>query len=238
MTSSSPEATLDGSYAALAAEYYDAKRHPTSANFRWASERLLERLLPHPPGRSLCEVGAGDSALAAWLAKRRHPLTNLLLTDASAAMLAYSERWARDGARLAVAPATALPVSDESLDLIVASLADPYDESAWWSEVSRVLTPSGRVVLTTPAIGWARAFRHGANEPTASARFVRADGKVVDVPSHIREPADERILIADAGLRLVAEDAVRRTELMAPVSHKLDMIAPQDPVVVAYVVAR
>ncbi len=226
------------SYATLAVEYYDPQRHPTCANFRWASERLLERLVPDPPGAWLCEAGAGDSALAAVLAGRDAPLRDVLITDDSAEMLEHSRRWEGRGARLAVAPATALPVGDGSVDLLVASLADPYDDEAWWREAARVLAPEGRVVLTTPAATWAGAFRASAKEPAASARFVLADGTVVDVPSLVRSPAEERALIATAGLRVVAEHAISRAEILLPVSPKLDALAPGDPVVMGYVARR
>jgi SAM-dependent methyltransferase len=226
---------VDGTYDALAAEYYDVERHPTCANFRWGSERLLERVVPGPPDGLICEVGAGDSVLAALLARKGHSLAGLLLTDASLAMLMYSKRWADQGARLEVAAASALPVRDGSVDLLVASLGDPFDCQSWWAEAARVLAPRGQVVLTTPAAGWATGFRGAVDEPSASARFVLADGAVVDVPSYVREPDQERMLIAGAGLRVTAEDAVLRSDLPTPVSAKLDWLAPEDPVVFAYV---
>ena len=227
-----------GAYTVLAEEYYDAVRHPTCANFRWASDRLLERLVPNPVGASLCEVGAGDSALAALLTARGESVNSLLITDSSAEMLAHSAKWEQRGARLAVAVAASLPVADASIDLLVAALADPYDDEAWWTEASRVLTSEGRVVLTTPAATWAERFRATADEPFASARFVLADGSVVDVPSLVRESAKERALIAAAGLRVIVEDAIERAELRSPVSSKLDALGPRDPVVVGYLAGR
>jgi SAM-dependent methyltransferase len=186
----------------------------------------------------MCEVGAGDSLLAGWLVRQGYNLTGLLVTDASPSMLAYSGRWADRGASLAVAHASDLPVADGSLDLLVASLADPYDDSAWWSEASRVLAPTGSIVLTTPSIGWASAFREAAGEPSLCARFLRSDGTTVDMPSQVRHAGDERKLISDAGLRLVAEDAIRRGELASPVSPKLDVVAADDTIVVGYVATQ
>jgi ubiquinone/menaquinone biosynthesis C-methylase UbiE len=222
-------------YAPIADEYYDAIRHPTCADFRWASDRLLDRVLPAPPGRSLCDVGAGDSALAGWLARNGLPISGLLLFDASHEMLVQSQRWVGAGAIAEVADARALPVADRSLELVVASLADPFDDFSWWKEVRRVLAGNGRVVVTTPAVGWATKFRKSANEPSDYARFVKRNGSFVDVPSYVRAPADERELISSAGLRVLAQEGITRGDFPHPVSAKLEVLLPDDPVVVAYV---
>jgi hypothetical protein len=229
--------TLGRAYDALASEYYDTVLHPTCADFRWGSNALLEELLPHPAGRSICEVGAGDSLVAAWLQRYRRSLDGLFLTDESAQMLAHSRRWEQHGARTAIARADALPVRDGSVDLLVGSLADPYDNQAWWREARRVVSSVGRVVLTTPSFAWASRFRPSAHEPRDTARFVLRDGAVVDVPSLVREPAAERALIASVGLHVLAEYAITYGELPTPTSPKLESLSESDPVVVGYVAA-
>jgi hypothetical protein len=225
-------------YGALAAEYYDAELHPTCANFRWASDRLLDRLLPRSPGRVLCDVGAGDSALAGWLDRNMYPIEGLLLVDDSADMLAHSAQWVDAGAVAMLADASELPVESRSIDLLVASLADPFDNLAWWLEVDRVLTTGGNALVTLPAHGWATRFRVAADEPSDGARFLTRTGCRVDMPSHVRPRADEMELIERAGLRVVAEEQIRRVEVPPPVSPKLDLLDPNDAVVVAYMVAR
>jgi hypothetical protein len=117
-------------YAIVASEYYDRERHPTCADFRWASDRLLGRLMPESPAGLLCDVGAGDSALAAWLLRHGTDLAGICLFDTSSEMLAHSARWVARGATADVACAEALPIADGGADLVVASLADPYDTAS------------------------------------------------------------------------------------------------------------
>jgi SAM-dependent methyltransferase len=225
-------------YSALAAEYYDADLHPTCANFRWASDRLLDRLLLWPPGRYLCDVGAGDSALASWLDRNGHSVEGVRLFDDSVEMLAHSARWVRAGAVATRAAASELPLESSCVDLLVASLADPFNDLAWWREVERVLASDGRALVTLPAAGWARRFRANAGEPSERARFLTRDGLWIDVPSHVCSRAKELELIDQAGLRVVGEGQIVREEIPAPVSPKLQVLDAADAVVVAYLVAR
>lgn len=225
------------SYSALAAEYYDSRRHPTCSNFRWASDRLLRRLLPNCAGSLLCEVGAGDSALAAILCERGQSLSNLLITDASAGMLEHSRRWYRGGAQLALARASSLPLADGSVDLVVASLADAYNNEQWWPEVGRVLSAAGRAIMTTPTHSWATAFRTATGQPMNVARFDLVSGTSVDVPSWVREPAAERALIHASGMRVVEQEAMVRRDFPSSISPKIHALEPDTPVVMAYVVA-
>jgi SAM-dependent methyltransferase len=224
------------SYERVAAEYYDPVRHPTCANFRAASASLLERLTPDVSPGHCCEVGAGDSLLADLLWRRHRDVEGLLITDAGPRMLNYSRRWAERGARLATARASELPVPDESFSLVVASLADPYDEGSLWKEVARVLTSGGRCVLTTPAVGWARRFRPDSSR--AAAEFQLRDGSVVNLPSHVRSLQDERDLIEGSGLRLVAEDSISLSALDGPISGKLHVLRPDEAVVDGFVALK
>ena len=66
-------------------------------------------------------------------------------------MLAHSKRWIDAGAIPVVSDARNLPLENGTVDLLVASLADPFDDFEWWLEVARVLAPEGKAVVTTPA---------------------------------------------------------------------------------------
>lgn len=225
--------TVVSSYDELAAEYYDSARHPTCANFRQASQTLLQRLTPDLPAERSCEVGAGDSLLAALLASRQRCVSGLLLTDACAGMLQYSRRWQQCGAKLAVAPAAKLPLPDRSLLLLVASLADPYDNDAFWLEVARVLAPGGQCLLTAPSWDWGRRFR-SIGQPLELAQFELADGRTVAVRSYLRPPPRQRDLIEGHGLRVLHEEGIVLEAIPAPVSRKLLVLNADDPVVTAY----
>jgi SAM-dependent methyltransferase len=235
VTSGCAQARL-GSYDGLAAEYYDAARHPTCANFRQGSEQLLERLIPDVAPERSCEIGAGDSLLAALLVRRGHDVRGVLLTDASAAMLEHSRRWERLGATLNVAEAHQLPVAAGSLDLLVASLGDPYDDESFWSEVARVLARRGRCVLTTPSWTWATRFRSDGVRPD-EAEFELRDGARLTVRSLIRTVEEQRVLIERQRLLVLEQHAVPAAAIEEPVSPKLRVLAPDEPVVVGYVVA-
>jgi SAM-dependent methyltransferase len=223
-------------YDALAAEYYDSVQHPTCANFREASRALIEMMVP-AGARECCEVGAGDSLFAEVAVSRHGDAERLLLTDASFAMLEYSRRWQRHGAQLTVACASDLPVQDRSLQLVVASLGDPYDKDKFWREVARVLVPVGCCLLTTPSWEWAQRYRRGGARIDL-AEFELADGRTVTAPSSIRHPTDERALIERHGLSVVREASVPLKEIRGPVSRKLGMLDPADPVVIGYLVTR
>jgi SAM-dependent methyltransferase len=226
------------SYTAIASEYYDPERHPTCADFRSASDRLLNRLMSDSPTGWLCDVGAGDSALASWLTRHGQDVAGIHLFDASPEMLAHSARWIARGATAEVARADALPAPDRSVDLIVASLADPYDNASWWQEVSRILAPDGQLLLTAPSLAWASSFRTNAGEHADRARFVTRTGLCLDLPSYVRDADDERVLIEEVGLRVAQIASVSRAQLAGSVSPKLNHLAPEAPVFVGYRVIR
>lgn len=224
------------SYDAVASEYYDPVRHPTCDNFREASRALIELMAPGDISKC-CEVGAGDSILAEVAVRRHGNANGLLLTDASASMLQHSSRWQRHGARLAVARADHLPVRDGELQLIVASLADPYDDDAFWYEVARVLGGGGFCLLTTPSWEWVQSFRTGGR-PLDVAEFKLADGEVVSVRSFIRHPSDEHTLIERHGFRVVGEAAIALEKIRGPLSKKLKLLGSGSPVVIGYLATR
>lgn len=232
MSEAAPDLSRSG-YAALAAEYYDAGRHPTCAAFREASRQLLEHLLPPAPLVSRAvEVGSGASLLAEIVSDRGQPLDGLVLTDQSPGMLEHSRHWATLGCALELAAADDLPAASGTVALLVASLADPYDDDAFWQEVRRVLAPGGRAIVTTPSWIWASRFRvNGA--PPDRARFVLASGDVLDVPSLVRPPAHELELIQRHGLHEQRMLSVSRGELSTS-APKLDVLDASDAVVTAH----
>jgi SAM-dependent methyltransferase len=228
---------LLSSYGRVASEYYDIRRHPTCANFRQASRLLLELLVPETLAARSCEVGAGDSLLAELLWRRHGSLDGLLITDAQPEMLEHSRGWERCGAKLSVAAANSIPVSDESLDLVVASLADPYDDDSFWEEVSRVLTRWGKCVVTTPSATWAHRFR-ADESPDDAAEFELADRSKIYVASLVRSPEEERVLIENQDLDVIREASATLKALDEPISPKLRVLGPDDAVVCGVVAAR
>jgi SAM-dependent methyltransferase len=196
-------------YDAVASEYYDAQAHPTCHSFTVLSRSFMQEALAGVgPGDRVVELGAGASMAAPILHARGLPLGGLELTDASAAMLRHSAHWAGHGATLRVADALALPHAPDSVDVVVASMADPYNRPSLWTGIARVLTDAGRAVVTLPSYDWAARFRGAAALPTRGAEFMLRDGRTIEVPSHLYPLARQVEILAQAGLTLVTFQAL------------------------------
>jgi len=192
-------------YELAASEYYDPLRHPTCAAFRAASILLLKPVLADPPSGLILEVGAGCSLVyevAPQFANRT------IVSDVEPTMLTYSARLATVRRRLLVVmSATRLAVKNGGVELIVASLGDPYNVEPFWRECARTLTSGGRVAFTTPSFSWSEGFRPDTEADVAE--FELADGREVALPSFILSRAEQQELIRSAGLEVGhVEDAL------------------------------
>lgn len=211
-------------YSAVAAEYYDAVRHPTCKNFRDASAIFLERALSTygRDGGWICDVGAGDSIVAALMLRHQSDLDRLLLIDSDQAMLSYSRQYAAHGAKLLLGTNFQFPFPSKSIGTVISSLGDPYNRSEFWSEVCRVLKPGGICLFTTPSFEWAAEFRASAAlEKKDAAYFELKNGIGVYVPSFIYPIDQQDTLIKRCGLRVVDIGKVSGDELPGPLSPKL-----------------
>jgi hypothetical protein len=181
-------------YDEVAAEYYDAGRHPTCANLRALSVGLLaawaDRLAP-----PVVELGAGRSSLPEIGAPAGMPT---LLVDSSPVMLGASE----PGPVRVLGDATRLPLRAAAAGSVVAALADPFNHAALWTECARIGRTGAVVAFSTPSHLWSRRYRRSVGDPVDTARFETASGSVL-TPSHV-VPVDEQIaLMEGAGLRVV-----------------------------------
>jgi SAM-dependent methyltransferase len=187
-------------------EYYNTSRHPTCNNFRFGSSLIIADWLARvPQGKTICEIGAGKSIVAEQLEANGQSLDRLLITDQSASMLEYSQRFRMAGATLLLADAENLPIQDHAFDLLVASLGDPYNKLAFWFEAARVIKPGGSILFSVPSYDWAMCFRGRTflEFGFASAEFELKDGRHVLLPSYIYPEGDQRIIIEKAGLKVV-----------------------------------
>lgn len=222
-------------YERLGREYYDARQHPTCAEFRYASEQLIAAALPSgATPRGAVEVGAGDSLLAGLLTARAGNLDGLLITDQNPGMLRHSSRFGALGATLAACSADQLPVEDRSVRLLVCSLGDPYNTPEFWAEAARVLSGDGEVLFTTPSYQWAQALRSLADH----AEMAVEGGGQVTVPSYVLNEHGMRELVADAGLQVRALTGFPRAAFREPVSGALECVGPSDPVIACYQIRR
>ncbi|PTS75002.1 hypothetical protein DBR17_16310 [Sphingomonas sp. HMWF008] len=225
-------------YADIADEYYDEERHPTCASLRELSRAFLLQQVAAFSGKeqNLIEVGVGKSLLApAWLA-RGGRAKDLVLVDSSPDMLAYSDKWRSAGARLELSDACSLPIQDGSVDILFASLGDPYNLPSFWREVARVLRSGGRALFTTPAHEWATRFR--TPDRRDAAEFVRRDGAILLMPSSIPSDEEQIAMFAKAGLILCDVQAFSALDLKSTPAPKLLCIDEGEPVLRGYVVRR
>jgi ubiquinone/menaquinone biosynthesis C-methylase UbiE len=208
-------------YSSVAAEYYDADMHPTCANFRRAGELLIERWRPfleHVRRDQIIEVGAGKSQVADLLAAEGLRLDNLMISDECEEMLEHSDSFRDLGASLVECNAREIPVPDDSVRVLVALLADPYNDSEFWAEAKRVLAPGGIVIATFPSFEWASAFRcEGMHD---MAEFETATGPVF-LPSMIMDVPSQIELICTAGFRTLEVEHVATQRLGMHLSAKL-----------------
>jgi SAM-dependent methyltransferase len=237
------ESTADaclGSYADLAAEYYDSKRHPTCANFREGSTVFLAEELS---ALSWCEglvaeIGAGRSLLAELVPPTALGERQLALIDVSCEMLAHSMNWLSAGALGIIADAHQLPVGDNCFELVVVMLGDPFNDQEFWYEIARVLHhPGGLCLFSVPAFSWAQAFRASLGRSDL-AEFVTADGDMLALPSLIPPPDRQREMIESAGLVVLRQRTITLREIvLTPWSPKLLPHRGSDaPVLEAFVI--
>ncbi len=225
MTISAPPS---GGYDCVSAEYYDTTAHPTCANLREASLKLLNA---HSGDlrryKVVAEIGSGRSLLAE---RELVDASRLLLFDSSPGMLNYSRPWSYCGAQLVVADAEHLPLATASIPAFVAVLGDPYNTPGFWREICRALMPGGLSLFTTPSHDWASGFRKLGD--TVLAQFDSANGRTHFLPSWIYSSNDQVGLMQSAGLRVDRVADLRLSAIQgSPISAKLRSRKTTDPVI-------
>lgn len=144
-----PEKRWVGVSFGAAATGYDG----VAALQREVGESLLAGIchLGPPPGRML-DLGAGTGHFSGLLVAA-FPAAQCLALDIAEGMLRFlrSHRPGADGMGLVVGDAEALPLADESVDLIFSNMAFQWCErlDLAFSECFRVLRPGGRLVFST-----------------------------------------------------------------------------------------
>jgi SAM-dependent methyltransferase len=208
-------------YSFVAGEYYNPALHPTCANFDNLSRRFLEPEIGDSirGAISVLEVGAGRSVVAPTFEKLGVAL-DLTLLDSSKEMLASSSPWAHL-VKFIIADSRSTGLPSGSVDLLVSSLGDPYNTAEFWQEVSRLLKDGGCCLFTTPTPEWALHFR--ATGHLNEAEFVLADSSIVNVPSFVPSPEEQKRLFTSAGLCVEKSKDFSIRELAEPVSEKLKL---------------
>src|ERR1043166_2803629 len=133
-------------YSKVASEYYDARLHPTCADFRAASFLYLSKIFrEEAPNGLIADIGCGDSLLTKFCKQK------LVLVDESAQMLARNlgdhEKRQFD--------VTKEKFGISEFDWVFAILGDPYNVISTWSNIEIALKPRGECVFMSPSFIWA-----------------------------------------------------------------------------------
>lgn len=124
----------------------------------WA--RHLLTIVAPKPGATVLDVAAGTGAVARAAATAVGPTGRVIASDISAGMLAEVSFGADPhGAPIETleAPATALPLEDDSVDIVLCQHGLPFvrDQAAALAEMKRVLRPGGILGIVV----WVAAMR-------------------------------------------------------------------------------
>ena len=124
----------------------------------WA-RHLVSTVAPEP-GSTVLDVAAGTGAVSRAAATAVGPTGRVIASDISSGMLAEVSFGADpDGAPIETleAPATALPLDDDSVDVVLCQHGLPFvrDQAAALAEMRRVLRPGGRLGIVV----WVAAMR-------------------------------------------------------------------------------
>jgi SAM-dependent methyltransferase len=136
------------------AEYTDA-----NAAEAWAQEEITWGMFSVPEaevgvlgdvsGLDVIELGCGTAYFSAWLARRGARVVGVDLTPAQLATARRMQAESGLEFELVEASAEAVPLVDESFDLVVSEYGASIwcDPAAWIPEAARLLRPGGRLVF-------------------------------------------------------------------------------------------
>ena len=129
-----------------AANSYDA----AASLQRKVADRVVEMIPADIAPQNTLDVGCGTGYLYAAV-RQRYPNTQLTALDLAPGMLAYAQSHRPVADRWLCGDAEALPLPDNSVDLVICSLTYQWCEQPqqWGAELQRVLKPGGVAVFST-----------------------------------------------------------------------------------------
>ncbi|MFF2809031.1 class I SAM-dependent methyltransferase [Streptomyces sp. NPDC058000] len=172
------ELDVAAGYASWAARY-----DSLPSSYIEVEEPVVHRLLDRGPVGTALDAACGTGRQTAALAARGYRTIGV---DQSPEMLAQARRKV-PGAEFRRGRLESLPVDDESVDLVVCSLAMTHlpDVSPGIAELARVLRPGGRIVLSdlhpfVISLQGQCVFVHGADQLAFVRNHVHLPGRYLD----------------------------------------------------------
>lgn len=186
-------------------------------------------------GKSCIEIGVGQG----WLTKLL-PLSDIKYVgvDISSNMIRNEKR-----GLTAVSSARFIDQPDQSFDIVLASLADPYFYPGALCEINRILKPNGIFIFSTPSRIWSGAIRKNEDEQRTS--FVLHDGTKADVYSFTFTMSELRDLLSLCKFSILQDNVIHGNnhlgEKISPAitaaANNLEIDISQLPIV-NFVIAR
>lgn len=229
-------------YGFLAEEYYDETLHPTCSNLREASKELIREIIRSGglgQFKNVLEIGAGKSLLIELIEEEGFSFEKILITDSNEAMLQHTKNIIRDiNCEIKVLDAEKTGFVDQSFDLIISSLGDPYNTLKLWFEISRILSKNGLCIFTTPSFDWSQKYR-GNSLNHKFAEFLTKDNELVKVPSFIYDYNGQNEILSKAGLEIVKTYDYKLNELQQKIiSSKLKISDNKELTIVTVYLVR
>lgn len=146
--------------------------------FDWFHRIVLKQVpLEFMPGEIL-DIGCGAGRLLRKAASR-WPAARFIGVDPAEGMI-HQARWLTPGPTFYLGQAEAIPLPDESVDLVLSTMSFHHwqDQGAGLRQIARVLHPGGQFVLADVFLPYhlSRVIHHGriANEPLLRDLFAQA----------------------------------------------------------------
>lgn len=231
VASKSTETVEMAAYSKVASEYYDARLHPTCADFRAASLSYLKRLFrEEAPSGAIADIGCGESLIVDLTGEK------LVLVDESEEML---NRNAGDYEKRRF-NVTKERFGESEFDWIFAILGDPYNIASTWENIEIALKRYGTCIFITPSFVWSEKFRNkSVAERRGFARFDLLDGSSAFLPSVILPEPEQRRLIESSHLILERYESIRVGTLERVNSDKIrKYLKPLDSIIEIYRVRK
>lgn len=196
-------------YDLIAEEFADDKRI-TTANFHDLSNYFFKSQIKQysSPTKSVLDLGTGRGYLIPIL---QESFTTIVVTDLSPKMLSFIKQ--SSGLLKVISSAFDLPFADNSFDLVVSSLADPFLKGEALKEVLRILVDGGIFIFSSPSKIWSDAIRQENHTAQTATKFIHSSGLEAEVYSFTYTNDELQQLIASYGFQIETFETAYGREL-------------------------